>query len=383
MTRIYLIRHAEAEGNLYRRCHGWYDSLITQRGERQIAALAGRFEHERVDAVYSSDLTRTMATAGAVYRPHGLPLVTRPDLREVHMGDWEDRPWGELAAFDGGRLTLFNASSPDWQAPNGENYQQLRERMLGAFWKIVEENPGGTAAVVSHGTAIRALLAALHGYAPEEMGRMGHSDNTAVSCVEAEGTQVRVVYEDDNSHLPQEISTLSAQSWWKGDGGRDANLYFRPLDMDRESEIYYEARKEAWLSIHRTIYNFDGEGFVQEAREQAAFDRRAVTAAYLDGALVGLIQMDPRRDADKGVGYIPFCYMTPEYRKQGMGVQLLGEAVSVYRPMGRACLRLRCAPDNYVAQRFYRRYGFHKVAEARGTRVPLDILEKDIRRGIL
>ena len=29
MTTIYLIRHAEAEGNLYRRIHGWYDSLIT------------------------------------------------------------------------------------------------------------------------------------------------------------------------------------------------------------------------------------------------------------------------------------------------------------------------------------------------------------------
>ena len=30
MTTIYLIRHAEAEGNLYRRVHGWYDSLITE-----------------------------------------------------------------------------------------------------------------------------------------------------------------------------------------------------------------------------------------------------------------------------------------------------------------------------------------------------------------
>ena len=29
MTTIYLIRHAEAEGNLYRRAHGWYNlSLI-------------------------------------------------------------------------------------------------------------------------------------------------------------------------------------------------------------------------------------------------------------------------------------------------------------------------------------------------------------------
>ena len=43
MTTIYLVRHAEAEGNLYRRIHGWYDSLITDNGFRQIQALEARF----------------------------------------------------------------------------------------------------------------------------------------------------------------------------------------------------------------------------------------------------------------------------------------------------------------------------------------------------
>jgi bisphosphoglycerate-dependent phosphoglycerate mutase len=56
MTKIYLIRHAEAEGNLYRRAQGQYDSLITPRGELQIAALERRFEPIGVDAVYASDL---------------------------------------------------------------------------------------------------------------------------------------------------------------------------------------------------------------------------------------------------------------------------------------------------------------------------------------
>lgn len=31
-TTIYLVRHAEAEGNLGRRCHGHYDSMLTRRG---------------------------------------------------------------------------------------------------------------------------------------------------------------------------------------------------------------------------------------------------------------------------------------------------------------------------------------------------------------
>ena len=32
MTGIWLIRHGEAEGNLYRRIHGWYDGWIVPKG---------------------------------------------------------------------------------------------------------------------------------------------------------------------------------------------------------------------------------------------------------------------------------------------------------------------------------------------------------------
>ena len=87
MTTVYLIRHAEAEGNLYRRVHGWYDSLITENGYRQIAALRGRFADVPIDAVYSSDLFRTRTTAKAIYKPKGLTLTTRKSLREVSMGN--------------------------------------------------------------------------------------------------------------------------------------------------------------------------------------------------------------------------------------------------------------------------------------------------------
>ena len=65
MTRIYLIRHAEAEGNLYRRVHGWYDSLVTDNGYRQISALKGRFDNIPIDAEYASELYRTKTTAKA------------------------------------------------------------------------------------------------------------------------------------------------------------------------------------------------------------------------------------------------------------------------------------------------------------------------------
>ena len=60
MTTLYLIRHAEAEGNLYRRIHGQYNSLITDNGYRQIAALRDRFADVPINAVYSSDLVASI-----------------------------------------------------------------------------------------------------------------------------------------------------------------------------------------------------------------------------------------------------------------------------------------------------------------------------------
>ena len=51
MTTVYLIRHAEAEGNVYRRCHGQYDSLLTPRAYEQLPCLAKRFEDVPLDAV--------------------------------------------------------------------------------------------------------------------------------------------------------------------------------------------------------------------------------------------------------------------------------------------------------------------------------------------
>ena len=120
MTRIYLIRHAEAEGNLYRRVQGQYNSLVTERGLEQIKALEERFRDVPIDAVYSSDLYRTKKTASAVYLSHGLPLHTDPGLREVAMGAWEDRPWGLVGREDRQELIYFNANDPRWHIPGGK-----------------------------------------------------------------------------------------------------------------------------------------------------------------------------------------------------------------------------------------------------------------------
>ena len=173
MTTVYMVRHAEAEGNLYRRVHGWYNSLITDNGYRQIAALRGRFADIHIDAVYSSDLFRTMTTAKAVYLSHGLELHTDPGLREISLGAWEDKPWGELERCDAMNLIRFNHSSPDFRVEGGETFAQVQARLKGTVLRLAAAHPGQTIALFSHGTAIRCLQAALRGLGPGEMDGLG------------------------------------------------------------------------------------------------------------------------------------------------------------------------------------------------------------------
>ena len=130
MTTIYLIRHAEAEGNLYRRAHGWYNSTITDRGYRQIAALAKRFADTKFDAVYSSDRFRTMITALSIYKTHGLPLRTVRALREIDVGYWEDTPWAELERIDPEQLANFSNDSQKWHVDGCDLIQGASLKML-------------------------------------------------------------------------------------------------------------------------------------------------------------------------------------------------------------------------------------------------------------
>ena len=221
MTRIYLIRHAEAEGNLYRIAHGHEEGLITDyRGPRQIRALAQRFRDIPVDAVYASDLIRTQTTAQAIYMPKGLPLHPDPAFREIGMGVWEGLTWRQIETRWPLQLMEFNRQLDRWHVEGCETAQMVLDRYLPALRRVAREHDGQTVAIFSHGAALRIVLGTLQGLSLADIGQTPHGDNTAVSLIEADGDELRVVFRDDNSHLTGQegLSTFGKQTWWKTKG---------------------------------------------------------------------------------------------------------------------------------------------------------------------
>lgn len=380
MTRVYLIRHAQAEGNIYRRAQGFYPSPITAKGHRQIAALAERFRHEHIDALYSSDLLRAATTAGAITKYHDLPLQLEPRLREVDLGPWEDRPFGDLAYRYPDMMRAFNDDPDRWIVDGAETFPHLRERIRSVICEIAARHDGQTVACVSHGMAIRSLLSDIMGLASHEIHRMPHGDNTAVALLEVENGSIRIVFYNDASHLPEALSTFARQTWWKKPGAQDVNnVRFRRLDPEAHPAQYISYYEKTWRAVHGNTDGFLPQFYLQTAiRHTRAFPDAVVTIVRPNDEVVGVTELDTEREAEQGLGWICLCYVEEPYRRMQLGAQLIGHAVSVFRRLGRRAIRLCVYEGNADAIAFYEEFGFRPVGETEGVSSRLIIMEKEL-----
>lgn len=337
MTTIYLIRHAEAEGNLYRRAHGQYNSLITENGHRQIQALSQRFENIPVDAVWSSDLYRTMTTAQAILLPQNLSLNTHQGLREINMGVWEDKTWGQLQREYPEDMEKFSGSAWDWQVEHGETFEKVMDRVSKTISDLARKHPDQTIAIFCHGLAIRQFLAHVNAVPPEEWSNSPHGDNTSVTKLFWDGTQFSVEYASDSSHLSDEISTFARQSWWKKSSGgiaQEKNLWFQPVNGEEEEKLYQTAMLEIW-----------------GATPPATLHSKTVYLARFQEEIAGLLSLTD-------TGELSLLYLLPPYREQRLGLQLLGQAVSHARSRGGDRLTFPENPCIQPASGFFTHFGF-------------------------
>lgn len=379
MTTVYMIRHAEAEGNLYRIVQGQLNSFITPRGHRQIAALAERFRDVPLDALYSSDLRRTQTTAGAITKYHRLPMQLDKRLREINLGVCEGMSFGDMYRFDPAQMDNFNNDPAEWRAPEAETFEECTARMVSAVTDIARKNDGKTVAVVSHGMAIRSLLASILGVASRDIPSLPHGDNTAVSRLCFDNGVFTVEYYNDNSHLPAELSTFARQSWWKKEtrGSDENNMYYEPLDPNVQPELYTELYAAAWESVHGNLDGFYPETYLASAKRHFAADKRALLRGIrADGALAGIVEADTERSRGAGVGWISLVYVKPELRGRGLGTQLVGRAITNYEMAGRKSVRLHVSSKNDNALRFYKNLGFDIIGTEPGAGAPLYLMEK-------
>jgi alpha-ribazole phosphatase/probable phosphoglycerate mutase len=155
-TELILIRHGETTtpGTLL----GWTDSPLSVEGVATMEKVSAKLAGEKFDAIYSSDLDRSVASARIMAKPHGMEVTHLPALREMNMGRWDGILFSILLETEPELLHAFWADKENYRAPGGDSLSDLRSRVLPAVEELRKKHEGGRIMVVAHGGVNRVIL---------------------------------------------------------------------------------------------------------------------------------------------------------------------------------------------------------------------------------
>ncbi len=197
-VRLVLWRHGQTQWNVEGRFQGQSDIPLDPVGEQQAERSARLLAALQPAAIFSSDMTRAMATAAPLARLTGLTVISDKDLRERYGGRWEGLTDAEIRA-------RYPVEHGQWLPPGGETSAAVADRAGAAMDRIAETlAPGALAVVVSHGAALRLGAARLLGLPEELWGAVGPLANCSWSVLGRRRSRWRLL-EHNAGTLPEPV----------------------------------------------------------------------------------------------------------------------------------------------------------------------------------
>ncbi|EXG81899.1 histidine phosphatase family protein [Cryptosporangium arvum] len=204
--RLILIRHGQTPSNVAHLLDtGVPGPGLTELGLDQAAALPGALADENIEVLFVSTLVRTHLTAAPLASARGLEPVVRDGLREVVAGDLEMLSDHESVKTYLETVFGWSAGRTELRMPGGEDGTEF----LGRYDAVIDEaaaTGAGTVALVSHGAAIRAWVAARAANVDVEWAAEHALSNTGIVTLEgapSDGWKV-VTWEGQAVDLPEE-----------------------------------------------------------------------------------------------------------------------------------------------------------------------------------
>ena len=186
-----MIRHGETNGNAEGLAQGHYDEPLNEQGRAQAQLLAKRLENWRIDAVYSSDSSRTIQTAEPFLKLRSeMKIETTPDLREKFYGRCENLSWSELMTEhpEVFQKLLDPEVGSDTRFPGGETDREHMRRVANFTDEVARSHDADANILIfSHGGPINAAAAYICKMRLEDKWRL-KTDNTGISSVIDEPT---------------------------------------------------------------------------------------------------------------------------------------------------------------------------------------------------
>ncbi len=204
VTKIILIRHAESEDNISSIIQGQtLGSDLTERGIKQAEASAERIKDEKVDAIYSSQTHRTRQTVEIINKYHNLEIQIEENLKDRNFGILIGTPNNAADMNEEQKeMHKLRKEYADYDIPEGESFNDVKERIRPIIEKILEKHKDKTIVIVSHGNTIRAIVAVLLNLSIKETYQMKPSINCGYTEVKINGRPELIDYFCDK-HLSE------------------------------------------------------------------------------------------------------------------------------------------------------------------------------------
>jgi probable phosphoglycerate mutase len=196
--RFLLVRHGETEWNREGRFQGIRDIPLNDTGKLQAQKAADFLKDVHLDFAVSSPMLRPKETAEIILQNHNqITLDLQEAFQEICHGLWEGKLETEIEAEFPGLLEQWKQSPETVQMPEGENLQQVWERSVECWNRVVKTYSDSaspkTGIVVAHDAINKVLICYLLGLKPENFWNIKQG-NGAVTVIDytngAEGKPV-------------------------------------------------------------------------------------------------------------------------------------------------------------------------------------------------
>lgn len=204
MSRLLLVRHGITEFNSTRRFAGYSDVEMSADGYRQVEKLRDRLANEKIDAVYSSDLKRALATAELLSAERKAEVIACSELREVNYGVVEGLTFQEIRSRYPEVAELITNFNLRLEFPDGESFEGFIERVIKFLDRLEKHEPSETILIVSHSGPLRTLVCHLLGIAQDHWWQI-RCDNASLSIVGTYPRGAIISLLNDTSHLRDNV----------------------------------------------------------------------------------------------------------------------------------------------------------------------------------
>ncbi len=172
LQHLVLLRHGETTGESSVRFFGARNVWLSEEGHQQARAARQRLADRSFDFVVASTLQRAWKFASIV--APGSPIRLEPDFREIDFGRWEGLTAGEISARDSALYAEWQERRADFDFPEGECRADFCARVRVGLARMIAQQRGRRALVVSHKGVVRTIYEQLVGEALEfELPELG------------------------------------------------------------------------------------------------------------------------------------------------------------------------------------------------------------------